>query len=85
MAKAKIEMNLAGINAVMRSQGVDAVLGKQAELIAGRANSASGGGKYIAFSSPHIWVARHYVNTFGYAGALDNATNNTLAKSIGGG
>lgn len=76
MAKARVKLNLPGINQMLREAQPE--VDRIAQQMAGNA-----GPGYEAVSSPHRWTGRAYVQTTDYESMLDNARNNTLARVFG--
>lgn len=80
MARPQVRINLAGINALMTSPEVQALIDEAGSRIATRCGS---GYEYIPTGGrPHPWVARGYVQTTTVRAARSNAKNNTLLKAL---
>lgn len=82
MGRVDVKINLAGVNALMRSAAA------QREVdAAGRRIAAHTGDADMEYEpgSPHPWVARGYVRTTSARAARENAKNNTLLKAVSGG
>lgn len=81
MAKVRVEMNLAGVNEVMRSAEVEADLRARAERIAERAGDGFG----VESGKPHRWVARAWAQTETPAAARAEARDNVLTRALDAG
>ena len=80
MARVQVKIDLAGINALMKSVEVQAAIDEAGPAIAGRLSSDY---EYVPTGTrPHRWVARGYVQTATVEGARDNAKNNSLLKAL---
>jgi len=74
------ELNLAGLNALMKSGAMQSVLNSAAGQIAARA----GEGYEVESAHPISFVAIASVRTGSAESRRDNNKNNTLLKSLGG-
>lgn len=82
MARAQVRIDLAGINAVMKSAEVQALIDDAGQAMLSRL--PAGKYEYVPTGSrPHRWVARGYVQTASIEGARDNARSNSLLKAMG--
>lgn len=81
MSKVRIELNLAGINEMMKSPEIQAALQEAGEAVAGSAQS--GGGKYGARTHLASWVAITNVYPEDAKAARANRTDNTLLHAVG--
>ena len=80
MAKVKFKLNLAGLNDLMKSGEMQAVLNSAASQIA----SAAGDGYEVESAHPisFVWIAAVHAKT--PEARRDNNENNTLLKALGG-
>lgn len=81
MANVRVEMNLQGVNEVMRSSGVEADLRARAERIARRAGEGFG----VESNKPHRWVARAWAQTESRVAERAEARDNVLTRAIDAG
>lgn len=80
MAKVKFKLNLAGLNDLMKSGEMQAVLNSAASQIA----SAAGDGYEVESAHPIIFVGIAAVHAKTPEARRDNSENNTLLKALGG-
>lgn len=80
MAKVKFKLNLAGLNDLMKSGEMQAVLNSAASQIA----SAAGDGYEVESAHPISFVAIAAVHAETYEAKRQNSENNTLLKAAGG-
>lgn len=73
------KLNVAGLNAVMKSPEMQALLTRAAEGIRG----AAGDGYEVEPAHPISFVAIASVRTGDFKSRLDNSSNNTLLKAAG--
>ena len=78
MGKAKFELNLPGLNAVMKSPGVQAQLQAAGEAVAGAAD-----GNYSTATHMLNYFAQVNVYPADKESARKNAKNNELLKAVG--
>lgn len=78
MSNVKVELNLAGINEMMKSPEIQAHLQKAGEMVA----DAAGDG-YAANTDVINWVAITNVYPDSKEAAHDNFTHNSLLKAVG--
>lgn len=78
--KIRFKLNLAGLNALMKSGEMQAVLNSAAGQIAGSA----GDGYEVETAHPISFVAIASVRAETYEARKDNSSNNTLLKAAGG-
>lgn len=85
MADTKIELNLQGINELMKSAEVQAVLQEEGQKILARANSLkqAAGAQYGMSTKAINWIAVTTVRADNGEAVLDNLQNNTLLKARG--
>lgn len=76
----RVEMNLPGVNEVMKSAGVQADLDARLERIAQRAGDGFG-----VASRDHRWVARGWVQTETVEAMRAEARDNVLTRAIDAG
>lgn len=80
MAKTTFKLNLSGLNALMKSAEMQAVLNSAASQIA----SAAGSGYEVETAHPISFVAIAAVHARTYEARRKNSENNTLLKAAGG-
>lgn len=81
MSKVGIKLNLPGINAVMKSEGIKKKLRAAGEVVA--ANARSLGKTYTAGEARDInWISIVNVYPDDKAAGRDNFKNNTLLKAL---
>ncbi|MBQ1571989.1 MAG: hypothetical protein IIZ78_12735 [Clostridiales bacterium] len=87
MSKVKFELNLPGLNELMKSGAMQSILNEKGAAVAASAN----GMKQIdeaeyGFDTKTInWIAITTIRANNGAAVADNAQNNTLLKALGGG
>ena len=83
MSRVKIELNLEGINELMKSPEIQASLEAAGAAVAAQASDIAGGAAYD--HSVHLadWVAIENVWPADPAARRDNLDNNTLIKAVG--
>ena len=74
------KLNLAGLNELMKSTAMAAVLDQAAGAVA----SAAGDGYEVEKAHPIRFVGISAVHASTYKAKLDNSENNTLLKAVGG-
>ena len=79
MAKVKFKLNLKGLNELMKSSEMQAILDDAAAKIAG----ASGEGYEVEAAHPISFVGIAAVHASSAAARRDNDKNNTLQKAAG--
>lgn len=80
--KVRIELNLPGINALMKSSEIAGAIGNAASAVASQASNMSGE-DYDSSVKTARWVAIGNVFPNSARAAHDNYMNNTLEKAIG--
>lgn len=83
MSKVRIELNLPGINEIMKSEGVQELLQQCGQQVANTA-SAMDGAEYAASTHTINWIAVTNVFPDSRDAAHKNFKNNTLLKALGG-
>lgn len=81
MGKVRVKMNNAGVQALLKSAGVNDLLMSHAEPIAARAGS----GYEATLGTAGKTRNRAWVRTETFDAMRDNARNATLARALGGG
>lgn len=76
--KVKIELNLAGLNEVMKSEGTQQLLEKLGADVAGRAGTGYSSRVHLA---DYVAICNVYAET--KEAKRDNLKNNTLLKAVG--
>lgn len=79
MSKSGFELNLAGLNELMKSPEMQEVLRKKGAEVAGRAGSDYDSSVHVA---SYVAIANVWPNS--KEAAEDNYKNNTLLKALGG-
>ena len=83
MSKVRIELNLPGINEVMKSEAIQEVLQQCGNQVAAKA-AAMDGTDYAASTHTINWIAVTNVYPNSEDAAHKNYRNNTLLKALGG-
>ena len=83
MSKVRIELNLPGINEVMKSEAIRETLQQAGNKVAAAA-SAMDGADYAATTQTINWIAVTNVFPNSKEAAHKNFENNTLLKAMGG-
>lgn len=83
MSKAKIELNLAGVNAMMKSAEIQAQLQAAGEAVAAQASAMAGGAAFAASTHLANWIALANVYPNDADAAHRNFSDNTLLKAVG--
>lgn len=84
MSKVKFKLDLKGLDALMQSAEMQAILDQHGAAVAGRASAASGE-EYAYRTHIASYVAITNVYPDSKSAAHDNYENNTLLKALGGG
>lgn len=74
----QVNMNLAGLNQMMRSDAVQAIVDAEARRIA-----AAAGPDFEAVSKSHRWVARAFVQPKNARGMREQARTAALERALG--
>lgn len=77
MASVSVRLNLRGLNALMRSAPVQALVDERAKRIA-----AAAGPDFEVVSSPHKYTARAFVQPANGTGARQEARDKVLTRSL---
>lgn len=87
MSKVKFKLNLPGLNELMRSSEMQAILTEQGNNVLSRAQAMSQieDSEYLLVTKPISFVAIARVSAVNHAARQDNYDNNTLIKALGGG
>ena len=80
MGKPTVNLNLPGLNALMRSAEVQAEVNRRGQRI-----QAAAGENFEYVASPHRYTARGYVQVNGAAGAREEARDKRLTRSLDAG
>ena len=83
MSKVRIELNLPGVNEVMKSEAIQDVLQQCGNQVAAKA-AAMDGTDYAASTQTINWIAVTNVYPNSEDAAHKNFRNNTLLKALGG-
>lgn len=87
MAKVRFELNLAGLNELMRSAEMQTILDEKGAQVQGRAESMSKDPKAEYGRSIWVgnWIAASQVRAENSEAMAENLENNTLSKALFGG
>lgn len=83
MSKVRVELNLAGINDLMKSAEIQVHLQAAGEAVAAQASATSDGADYSARTHLANWVAITNVYPDSKEAAKRNFEGNTLLKAVG--
>ena len=83
MSKAEIELNLSGVNALMKSPAIQAQLQAAGEAVAAQASTMAGGAAFAASTHLANWIAVTNVYPDDADAAHRNFEDNTLLKAVG--
>lgn len=75
---AQVKLNLAGLNQLMRSDAVQAIVDAE-----GRRVAAAAGSNFEYVARPHRYVARGYVQAKNARGMREQARNAVLERALG--
>ena len=86
MSRVDFELNLPGLNELMRGPEMQTILSDYGNAIMGRANSAATtkDATFSAETKALNWIAVTNVRADNGAAIKDNLNNNTLLKALGG-
>ena len=85
MSKVKFNLNLKGLNEVMKSQELQMLMQTSGERIRNNAESMSGGGKFETETKVWTWRAKTYVRVKDYKAMKAVLEDNVLSKSLNAG
>lgn len=80
MANVRVQLKLRGINELMTSRPVTAMVVREAQRMA-----AAAGPNFEYDVVPHRWTARAYVRPANAAGRAEEARDKRLTRALGGG
>ena len=83
MGKVKIELNLAGVNALMKSGEIQEALQAAGEAVAAEAGGLAGGAEFGVRTHLANWVAITNVYPDSAEAARMNRQDNVLLKAVG--
>ncbi len=83
MSKVKIELNLAGVNALMKSQEVRDALEEAGKAVAAEAGALAGGAEFGVRTHLANWVAVTNVFPASEEAARANRQDNVLLHAVG--
>ncbi len=83
MSKVRIEMNLAGVNELMKSQEIQDALQEAGDAVAQSASNMAGGEPYGTRTHLANWVAITNVYPDSRKAYRKNLEDNTLLKAVG--
>ena len=86
MSKVKFDLDLQGLNALMKSPEMQSVLQQTGDAVASRATAMASNAKaeYEAVTYPIRWIAVTNVRCANSEAIRENLKNNTLLKALGG-
>lgn len=85
MSKANFELNLPGLNQLMKGPEMQAILQEKGNEVASRAKSMCPKGEYETRTVTGNYIATTFVSAENWASIKDGFENNTLLKALGGG
>lgn len=85
MSKVKFELNLPGLNQLMKSPEMQNILQAKGSEVASRAHSMCPKGEYSVRTYPINWIAVCNVSAENREAIQDGYEHNTLLKALGGG
>lgn len=87
MSKVKFELNLPGLNELMKSGAMQSILNEKGMTVASAANSMKqiDEAEYGMDTKTINWIAVTTIRADNGAAVADNYQNNTLLKALGGG
>ncbi len=85
MSKVKFELNLPGLNQLMKGPEMQSILQAKGSEVASRAQSMCPEGKYSVRTYPINWIAVCNVSAENREAIQDGYEHNTLLKALGGG
>lgn len=85
MSKVDFKLNLAGLNALMKSPEMQTLLQQQGDLIRNEAENMSDGGKFEAETKPLNWTTVTTVRVKDNKALRANLRDNVLMKSLNAG
>lgn len=84
MSKAKFELDLKGLNELMKGAEMQAVLQEKGDEVASRARSMCPEGEYQTRTATGRFIATTFVSAENWEAIHDGFKNNTLLKALGG-
>ena len=85
MSKVKFELNLPGLNELMKGPEMQTVLQSKGDEVAARAKSMCPEGEYQTRTVTGKWIATTFVSAENREAIQDGYERNTLLKALGGG
>lgn len=87
MSKIRFELNLPGLNQLMKSPEMQAILTEKGQRVKAAANSNAQDpeAEYSMSTKTINWIAVTTIRAENNAAVKENLENNTLLKSLGGG
>lgn len=85
MSKANFELNLPGLNQLMKGPEMQAILQEKGNEVASRAKSMCPKGEYETRTVTGRFIAATFVSAENWAAINDGFEHNTLNKALGGG
>lgn len=87
MSKVKFDLNLQGLNELMKSKEMQSILQEKGDMIVSRAKSMAedSDAEYEAVTYPINWIAVTNIKASNGAAVRENLERNTLLKALGGG
>ena len=85
MSKVNFKLNLPGLNELMKSAEMQAILKEKGEGVASRAKSMCPDGEYAVNTKAIRWIAVCNISAENAEAVRDGFEHNTLLKALGGG
>ena len=85
MSKAKFELNLKGLNELMKGSEMQAILQEKGNEVESRARSMCPKGEYQTRTVTGRFIATTFVSAENWEAIHDGFEHNTLLKALGGG
>jgi len=85
MSKAKFELNLKGLNELMKGPEMQTILQEKGNEVASRARSMCPDGEYQTRTVTGRFIATTFVSAENWEAIHDGFEHNTLLKALGGG
>ena len=85
MSKANFELNLPGLNQLMKGPEMQTILQEKGNEVASRAKSMCPKGEYETRTVTGRWIATTFVSAENREAIQDGFEKNTLLKALGGG
>ena len=83
MGKVRFELNMPGLNELMKGPEMQSVLQEKGQQVKDNAQGMCPGGEYQTRTVTGRWIAATFVSVENYEAIKDNYENNTLLKALG--